>query len=91
MTKRKGSAAGELRCIVCRKRLKGKQKRFCSDTCVGTHRQSERGAKAYAMRTAGRPWAEVAEELDYATPVVALGAARRHAKYNNLPWPIKVN
>lgn len=91
MTKRKGSAGGELRCTVCRQRLKGKQTKFCSTTCEGRHKQSERGAKAYAMRDTGRPWPEVARELGYKTPVVAISAARRHARYKNLPWPLKVN
>ena len=83
--------ADDRRCANCQKRLKDRQIKFCSKTCEGELKQGARGARAYELRTTGIPWRKIAEELGYASQVVAVSAARRHAKYKRLPWPLRIS
>ena len=48
----------------------------------------EQGAQAYAMRENGAQWAAVAQELGLGIST-AVEAAKRHARREDAPWPIK--
>lgn len=88
------------KCLHCGKAFKvpvRERKKFCSQGCASKRRsiehvQGELGRKwekAYTLRSGGMKWADVAETLDIPVPN-AFRVARKHARLNNLAWPIQV-
>lgn len=49
-----------------------------------------KGESAYGLRSAGKPWAEVAEECGCASTDAAVAGAKKWALRNNMEWPISV-
>lgn len=49
-----------------------------------------RGATAYQMRAAGKPWAEIVAALQANSDSAVVKVAKKHARANGLAWPIPV-
>lgn len=61
--------------------------RYCDKGCEGEAKRSTLGGRAWAIRTKGVAWKDIAAALGYKSSDVAISAARRHARYTERPWP----
>jgi len=54
-----------------------------------TKPRSEDGALAYELKLGGHTWKQIADRVGYNTDVRALAAAKKHALFHDLPWPLE--